>query len=279
MTLSFDGVHKIIRARRGFARLNLAEMWEFRELIYFLAWRDILVRYKQTVIGVLWALIRPLLTIVIFTIVFGRFVRVPTGSIPYPILALAGLLPWQLFSTAFSESSSSVVGNAQLVSKIYFPRLIMPLSAIVASLADFLVSLFMLAVLIVWYRVPVSATIVWMPLFLFLCLIIALGSGIWFAALYVRYRDIRHVIPFIVQLGLYISPVGFPSSVVPARWRFLYSLNPMVGVIDGFRWSLFGGRNPIYLPGLAISVALSIAILIGGTYYFRNTERLFADII
>ena len=272
-------MHKIIRARSGFARLNLDEIWAFRELIYFLAWRDVLVRYKQTVIGVLWALVRPFLTIVIFSIVFGRFAKVPTGTLPYSVLALAGLLPWQLFSSAFSESSSSVVGNSQLVSKVYFPRLIMPLSAIVASLADFLVALGMLAVLMAWFRVPVSATIFYMPLFLFLCLVIALGSGIWFAALYVRYRDIRHVIPFIVQLGLYISPVGFPSSVVPERWRFLYSLNPMVGVIDGFRWSLFGGRNPIYMPGLAISIAVSIAILIGGTYYFRNTERLFADII
>jgi len=272
-------VHKIIRARRGFARLNLAEMWEYRELIYFLAWRDVLVRYKQTVIGVLWALVRPFITIVIFTIVFGRFAHVPSGPIPYPVLALAGLLAWQLFSTAFSESSSSVVGNAQLVSKIYFPRLIMPVSAIVTALADFFVALAMLAVLMAWYRVPVSASVIWLPLFILLCLVIALGSGIWFAALYVRYRDIRHVIPFIVQLGLYISPVGFPSSVVPERWRFLYSLNPMVGVIDGFRWSLFGGRNPIYLPGLAISIVLSILILIGGAYYFRNTERLFADII
>ena len=272
-------MHKVIKARTGAARLNLAELWEFRELIYFLAWRDILVRYKQTVIGVLWALVRPFVTIVVFTIVFGRFARVPSGSIPYPVLALAGLIAWQLFSTAFSESSSSVVGNSQLVSKVYFPRLIMPLSAIVSSLADFVVTLAMLAMLMLWYRVPVSPTVAWLPLFLLLCLIIALGSGIWFAALYVRYRDIRHLIPFIVQLGLYISPVGFPSSIVPERWRFLYSLNPMAGVIDGFRWSLFGGRNPIYMPGLALSIVLSIAILISGAYYFRNTERLFADII
>lgn len=272
-------MHKIIRARKGLAQLNLGEIWEYRELIVFFAWRDVLVRYKQTVIGVLWALLRPFLTIVIFSIVFGRFAQVPTGTIPYPVLALAGLLPWQLFATAFSESSGSVVGNAQLVSKVYFPRLIMPLSGIVASLADFFVALVMLAGLMAWYRVPVSATIFWMPLFLFLCLLVALGSGIWFAALYVRYRDIRHVIPFIVQLGLYISPVGFPSSVVPEKWRFLYSLNPMVGVIDGFRWSLFGGRNPIYMPGLTISIVLAIVIIIGSAYYFRHMERLFADII
>jgi lipopolysaccharide transport system permease protein len=272
-------VHKVIRARTGFARLNLEELWEFRDLVYFLAWRDVLVRYKQTVIGVVWAVLRPFVTIVIFTIVFGRLAHVPSGTIPYPVLALAGLLAWQLFSTAFAESSSSVVGNAQLVSKVYFPRLIMPLSSIVASLADFLVALVMLAALMVWYRVPVSATVVWLPFFVVLCLIIALGSGLWFAALYVRYRDIRHVIPFVVQLGLYVSPVGFPSTIVPARWRLLYSLNPMVGVIDGFRWSLFGGRNPIFTPSIAFAVLGSIAILISGAYYFRNTERLFADII
>ncbi|PYQ27816.1 MAG: phosphate ABC transporter permease [Acidobacteria bacterium] len=272
-------MHKIIRARSGLARLNLEELWEFRELIYFLAWRDVLVRYKQTAIGVLWAVFRPFLTIVVFSVVFGRFAHVPTGTLPYPVLSLAGLLAWQLFSTAFAESSSSVVSNPQLVSKIYFPRMIMPLSAVVASLVDFFVALAMLAVLMIWYRVPLSPSIVWLPLFIFLCLLIALGTGIWFAALYVRYRDIRHLIPFIVQLGLYISPVGFPSSMVPERWRFVYSLNPMVGVIDGFRWSLFGGRNPIYVPGLTISIVLSIAALIGGAYYFRNTERLFADII
>ena len=272
-------MHKVIRARRGFARLNLGEVWQFRDLIYFLAWRDVLVRYKQTALGILWALIRPLLTIVIFTIVFQRFAGVPSGDLPYPVLALAGLLPWQLFSTAFAESSGSVVANAQLVSKVYFPRLIMPLSAIVAGIADFFVALVMLAGLLIWYQVPVSPNILWMPLFLILCLVTALGCGVWFAALYVRYRDVRHLTPFVLQMGLYISPVGFPSSIVPEKWRFLYSLNPMVGVIDGFRWSLFGGTNPIYPPALAISMVGSILVLIAGAYYFRNTERLFADII
>ena len=272
-------MHKVINARSGFAPLNLGELWEFRDLIYFLAWRDILVRYKQTVIGVLWAVLRPFMTIVIFTIVFGRLAKVPSGSLPYPVLALAGLLPWQLFATGFSESSGSVVGNAQLVSKVYFPRLIMPLSSIVSALADFVVAFVMMIALIAWYRVPVSANVFWLPLFLVLCLITALGFGIWFAALFVRYRDVRHLTPFILQMGLYISPVGFPTSIVPERWRFLYSLNPMVGVIDGFRWSLFGGQNPIDGTALTISVVLSLAILISGVYYFRNTERLFADII
>jgi lipopolysaccharide transport system permease protein len=272
-------VHKIIKAGSGLIPLNLGELWQFRDLVYFLAWRDILVRYKQTVIGVLWAVIRPLLTIVIFTFVFGRLAKVPSGDLPYPVLALAGLLPWQLFSTAFAESSASVVSNSQLVSKVYFPRLIMPVSAIVTAIADFLVALVMLLGLLVWYRVPVSVNALWLPLFLLLCLTTALGCGIWFAALFVRYRDVRHLSPFILQMGLYISPVAFPTSIVPERWRFLYSLNPMVGVIDGFRWSLFGGENPIYVPALVLSIALSIVILITGAYYFRNTERLFADII
>lgn len=272
-------MHKILRARRGFAPLNLGELWQFRDLIYFFTWRDILVRYKQTVIGILWAVLRPFLTMVIFTFVFGRLANVPSGNIPYPVFALGGLLPWQLFANAFSESAGSVVGNAQLVSKVYFPRLIMPVSAIVSSIADFLVAFAMLVILLIVYRVPVSLNIFWLPLFILLCLVTALGSGIWFAALYVRYRDIRHVLPFILQMGLYVSPVGFPTSMVPERWRFLYSLNPLVGVIDGFRWSLFGGANPIYVPGLVLSIVFSLVILVGGAYYFQNTERRFADII
>ena len=272
-------MHKVIKARAGLAPLNLGEVWQFRDLIYFLAWRDILARYKQTAIGVLWAVIRPLMTVAIFTIVFGRLARVPSGNLPYSVLALSGLLPWQLFATAFGESSGSVVANSQLVSKVYFPRLIMPISAVVTALVDFLITLAMLVALIAWYRVPVSANILWLPLFLLLCLITALGCGIWFAALFVRYRDVRHLTPFILQMGLYISPVGFPTSIVPEKWRFLYSLNPMVGVIEGFRWSLFGEHNLVSQPALALSVALSLLILLTGAYYFRNTERLFADII
>jgi lipopolysaccharide transport system permease protein len=272
-------VEKIIRPRRGLAELKLDELWEYRELIVFLAWRDLLVRYKQTVIGILWALIRPLLTMVIFTIVFGHWAKVPSGGIPYPLFALAGLLPWQLFSSIFSEASASVVGNSQLVSKIYFPRLIIPLSATVIAIVDFAVSAVMMIALMIWYRIPPSANI-WMVIPLtFLCTLAGLGTGIWFAALFVRYRDVRHVIPFIMQMGLYISPVGFSTAMVPQRWRLLYSLNPMVGVIDGFRWAIFGGANPIYVPGLLVSVVLAAALLVGGMFYFRNTERIFADII
>jgi lipopolysaccharide transport system permease protein len=272
-------VHKVVRPRHGLAQLKLEELWTYRELVFFLAWRDVLVRYKQTAIGVAWAIIRPVVPMIIFTFVFGRLAKFPTGSIPYPIFALAGLLPWQLFSTAFGEASSSVVSNAQLVSKVYFPRLIIPISSVVTALVDFGVSLALLFVLMLWYRVPVSVHVVWAIPILLLCLLFALGTGVWFAALFVRYRDVRHVIPFVVQMGLYVSPVGFASSVIPERWRFLYSLNPMVGVIDGFRWSLFGGAQPPYAAALVISIVVASAILIAGMYYFRATERIFADII
>jgi len=272
-------VHKVLRARHGLAQLKLEELWEYRELLVFLAWRDILVRYKQTAIGILWAVIRPLITMVIFTVIFGHLAKLPSGKLPYPILAFAGLLPWQLFSTAFSDASASIVGNGQLVSKVYFPRLIIPISATMSSFADFLVSVVMLAFLMIWYRIPVSGNAIWLVGFTALCMLAAIGGGIWFAALFVRYRDVRHVIPFAIQLGLYISPVGFASTIVPAKWRLLYSLNPMVGVIDGFRWSLFGSAYPLYTPALAISLAVSLAMLVGGMYYFRHVERIFADII
>jgi len=272
-------MHKVLRARHGLAALKLEELWQYRELMFFLAWRDLLVRYKQTVIGILWALIRPLVTMVVFTIIFGRLAKLPSGRIPYPLFALAGLLPWQLFSTAFTEASASVVGNSQLVSKVYFPRLIIPISATFSALADFLISAGMLIVLMIWYHVGISVNVVWLAPLLVLCMLTSVGSGIWFAALFVRYRDVRHVIPFIVQFGLYISPVGFTSAIIPAKWRLLYSVNPMVGVIEGFRWALFDGANAIYAPGLVISVVFAVIMLVGGMYYFRNTERVFADII
>jgi lipopolysaccharide transport system permease protein len=272
-------MHKVLRPRRGLAGLNLGELWAYRELLFFLAWRDILVRYKQTVIGILWAFIRPLVAMVIFTFVFGRLAKLPSNAVPYPVFAFAGLLPWQLFSTAFLEASGSVVGNAQLVSKVYFPRLIIPISATFSALADFLVSLVMLAGLLLWYRVPVSANVLWLIPLTALCMLLAIGSGIWFSALFVRYRDIRHLIPFVMQLGIYLSPVGFTSAIIPERWRLLYSLNPMVGVIEGFRWALFGGQNAIDTAALALSVSIGLLMLAGGTMYFRNTERAFADII
>ena len=227
----------------------------------------------------LWAFIRPLVSMVVFTVIFGRIAKLPSNSIPYPLFAFAGLLPWQLFSTAFAEASGSVVGNAQLVSRVYFPRLIIPISATFSALADFVVSAVMLIGLLLWYRVPVSANVLWILPLTALCMLIAVGSGIWFSALFVRYRDVRHLLPFVMQLGIYISPVGFTSAVVPERWRLFYSLNPMVGVIDGFRWALFGGANTLSPSALALSVAIAAIMLAGGTVYFRNTERVFADII
>jgi len=272
-------MHRILRPRHGLARLKLDELWEYRELMLFLAWRDILVRYKQTVIGILWAFLRPFITIIILTIIFGRLAKLPSGHVPYALFAFAGLLPWQLFATAFGDASNSVVSNSQLVSKVYFPRLIIPISATFSSLADFLISAAMLALLMIWYRVPVDANVMWLVPFTLLCMLAALGSGIWFAALFVRYRDIRHVIPFVIQFGLYISPVGFATAIVPPKWRLLYSVNPIVGVIDGFRWALFGGMNTLYVPGIVMAVAFALVLLVGGMYYFRNTERVFADII
>lgn len=277
--VTFRAVHKILRPRHGLARLRLGELWQYRELMFFLAWRDILVRYKQTEIGVLWALLRPVLTMLIFTVIFGRLAKLPSGNLPYPVFAFAGLLPWQLFSTAFAEASNSIAGSSQLVSKVYFPRLIIPIGATLSVLVDFFVSAIMLAAMMAWYGVGVSRHFLWLIPLTALCMLVAIGGGIWFAALYVRYRDVRHLMPFIVQFGLYVSPVGFMSTLIPVKWRLLYSLNPMVGVIDGFRWALFGGSNVLYGPSIALSLTLTVVVLISGMYYFRHTERIFADII
>jgi lipopolysaccharide transport system permease protein len=255
------------------------DLWRFRELLYFLSWRDILVRYKQTVIGVAWSVIRPVLTMIVFTVIFGKLAKFPSGNAPYAILVYAAMLPWQFFANALSESSNSLITNANMISKVYFPRLIVPGSAVIVSLVDFLISFVVLAVLMAWYRFVPDWRIVTLPLFLFLALLASLGFSLWLSALNVKYRDFRYIVPFIVQFGLYISPVGFSSSVVPAKWRLLYSLNPMVGVIDGFRWAILGGDVQIYWPGFFLSMSLTLLVLYGGVKYFRNTERIFADII
>ena len=252
----------------------------YRELFLFLVWRDILVRYKQTVLGLAWCLLRPLLTMVVFSVVFGRLAGFPTeGGAPYPILVLAGLLPWQLFAGAVGDSSNSLVGNAALISKIYFPRLIIPASAVMVSLVDFAISLAMLLGLMTWYGYLPSSRIVTLPIFLILALLAALSLGFWTSALSVKYRDFRLIVPFALQFGLYLSPVGFSSRVVPDEWFWLYTLNPLVGVIDGFRWALLQEAPPLYLPGLFNSAALTILVGIGGLIYFRSTEQRFADII
>ncbi|MEM7033993.1 MAG: ABC transporter permease [Chloroflexota bacterium] len=254
------------------------DMWEYRELFLFLAWRDITVRYKQTAIGVAWALIRPILIMIIFTVVFGRLAGLPSGDIPYPILVYAALLPWQLFANALSESSNSLITNAQMISKVYFPRLAIPTSAVAVSFIDFLLSFVILIGLMIWYQFTPTWQIILLPLFILLASSAALGAGLWFASLNVAYRDFRYVVPFIVQFGLYVSPVGFSSDVVPEHWRLLYSLNPMVGVIDGFRWVILGNTQ-IYWPGFILSTSLVVVLLSSGLWYFRKTERTFADVI
>ena len=255
------------------------DLWNYRELFYFLAWRDILVRYKQTVIGILWAVLRPFLTMVVFTIVFGKLAKFPSEGAPYPILVFAAMLPWQFFSNAFSESSNSLIGNANLISKVYFPRLVIPTSSVIVSFVDFLISGTILLALMLWYGFVPTWRIITLPLFTALAFAAAMSAGLWIAALNVKYRDFRYVVPFIVQLGLYISPVGFSSSVVPEAWRFLYSLNPMVGVIDGFRWAILGKESTLYMPGVLLSLGLVGILLVGGLKYFRKTERTFADLI
>jgi lipopolysaccharide transport system permease protein len=255
------------------------DLFRYRELFYFLAWRDVLVRYKQTVIGVLWALIRPFLTMVVFVFVFARIAKLPSDGVPYPVMVFAAMLPWQLFATSLSEGSSSLITNSNLISKVYFPRLIIPASSVIVSFVDFIISLGLLGLLMAWYHVWPSWHLLSLPVFTILALIASAGAGLWLAALNVEYRDFRYVVPFIVQFGLYVSPVGFTSAIVPEKWRLLYSLNPMVGVIDGFRWAVSAGRAQIYLPGLLCSVVVMIALLASGIWYFRKMERTFADVI
>lgn len=255
------------------------DLWRYRELFYFLAWRDVLVRYKQTAIGVLWALIRPLLTILVFTVVFGRLAKLPSDGVPYPILVCAAMLPWQFFANAFSEAGNSLIANTNLISKVYFPRLIVPASTAAVAFVDFLISAVILAGLMIWYGFLPDWRLVALPLFVAMAIGAALGAGLWVAALNVKYRDFRYIIPFIVQFGLYISPVGFSSSVVPETWRLLYSINPMVGVIDGFRWALLRGHEAPYWPSFMLSMALAVFLLLTGVFFFRRTERSFADVI
>jgi lipopolysaccharide transport system permease protein len=255
------------------------DLYRYRELFYFLSWRDILVRYKQTVIGIAWAVIRPFLTMVVFTIVFGKLAKLPSEGAPYPILVFSAVLPWQFFANALSETSNSLIGNANLISKIYFPRLIIPASSVITSFVEFLISGIILVALIIWYQFVPGWRVVTLPFFVAIAFAASIGCGLWLAALNVKYRDFRYIIPFIVQFGLFISPVGFSSSIVPAKWRLLYSLNPMVGVIDGFRWAIIGGGTSIYWPGFFLSLLLVVILFITGIWYFRKTEKTFADVI
>jgi lipopolysaccharide transport system permease protein len=255
------------------------DLWNFRGLFLFLAWRDLLVRYKQTVVGASWSIVRPFLTLVVITIVFGRVAKLPDLGVPYALLVCAGIIPWQFFSNSFAESSSSLISNANLLSKVYFPRLIIPASSLIVSLVDFIISLLILFALMIYYHFAPSWQIVLLPLFLILDILISFALGIFVSALNVRYRDFRYIVPFFVQVGLFISPVGFSSQIISENHRLLYSLNPMVGVIDGFRWCILGGESKIYFPGFIISILLSLVILIAGIGYFRKVEKNFVDII
>ena len=255
------------------------DLWRYREIFFFLAWRDILVRYKQTAIGALWAVLQPLATMVVFVLIFSVLAKFPSHGIPYPILVYCAMLPWQFFANTLIESSNSLVVNANLISKVYFPRLIIPASSIVPSLVDLGIAGVILVGLMAWYDFWPDWRAVTLPVFMAIAMAASLGLGLWFTALNVKYRDFRYIVPFVVQFGLYISPVGFSTSVVPERWRLLYSLNPMVGVIDGFRWALLGGRASLDWPRLLMSVALIAALLASGVVYFRRTERTFADVI
>jgi lipopolysaccharide transport system permease protein len=256
------------------------DLWRYRELFLILAWRDIAVRYKQTIIGVAWALIRPFLTMVVFTVIFGKVAKLPSeGGAPYSLMVFAAMLPWSLFSTSLSEASNSLIGNEKLISKVYFPRLIIPTATVVTAFVDFLISFGMLLALMVYYQFAPGWNLALLPLFMLLALLTSLGPGLWITALNVKYRDFRYVIPFLVQFGLYVSPVGFSSSVIPEKWRLLYSLNPMVGVIDGFRWCILGGERAIYWPGFLLSLAIVSFFLWLGISRFRKMEKSFADII
>ncbi len=255
------------------------ELWQYRDLFYFLAWRDVLVRYKQTVIGIAWSVLRPVLSMIVFTVIFGKLAKLPSGNIPYPILVFSAMLPWHFFSNTFTISSNALIANVNMVSKVYFPRIIIPTVSMVVSLVDFMISFVILIGLMVWYGFYPDWKIIVLPFLMFLAILTSLGAGYWIAALNVKYRDFRHIVPFVAQFGLYISPVGFSSDVIPEQWRLLYSINPMVGVIDGFRWALSGNNAPIYWEGFCLSVVLAFLLFIFGGIFFLKTERGFADVI
>jgi len=268
----------IIEPPRGWQVINLREIWRYRELLYFLAWRDVKVRYKQTAIGALWAVLQPFLTMVVFSILFGRLMGLDTEGAPYPVFAYAALLPWTFFSGAFTRSGNSLISDANLISKVYFPRLILPFSAVISMLVDFGIAFIILIGMMLYYGITPGAAVLVLPLFLLLAFLTALGIGLWLSALNVKYRDITYVIPFMAQFWLFLTPVAYPTSLIPDRWQLLYSLNPMVGVVEGFRWALLG--NP-YIPGmpLILSTGAVLALFIGGLFYFRRMENEFADVV
>jgi lipopolysaccharide transport system permease protein len=268
----------VIKARKGLFHLDLKAVWEYRELLYFLVWRELKVRYKQTLIGAGWAILQPLLTMVVFTAVFGTFAQIPSDGLPYSIFAYSGLLPWNLFASSLNRGGTSVVGNADLISKIYFPRLILPLSGVLSPMVDFGISFVILVAMMIWFGVFPNWGVLALPLFLLLALLTALAVGLWLSALNVRYRDVGHAIPFLVQLWMFASPIAYPVSLIPEKWRLLYGLNPMAGVIEGFRWALLGQESPDFRV-ITISSVMVLALLLPGIVYFKYTERTFADVV
>lgn len=277
--VSVTEIVNTVEPSRGWVPIRLGELWEYRELLYFLVWRDVKVRYKQTALGALWAIIQPFFTMVVFSVFFGGLAKVPSDGIPYPIFSYAGLLPWTFFSNGLAQAAASVVGNSSLVTKVYFPRLVVPLSSVLGGLPDLAIAFVLLIGMMFYYGIVPTAAVLWLPAFALLALVTALGVGLWMSALNVQYRDIRYAVPFLIQIWMFASPVAYPSSLLSEPWRTLYGLNPMVGVLDGFRWSLLGTANGVFGPMLAASAAMSVLILISGAFYFRRMERSFADVV
>jgi lipopolysaccharide transport system permease protein len=272
----------VIQPSRGLAALGLRDVWAYRELLYFLAWRDVKVRYKQTVLGVLWVVLQPLVSMIIFTVLFGILLRVDSGNVPYPVFAFAGLLPWNYFSQALTRSSTSVVNSSHLITKIYFPRLVIPLSGVLSSLVDFAIAFGALILLMIVYGIVPTAGLLLLPVLIGLAMVTALGFGLWLSALNVRYRDVGYLLPFLIQIWMYVTPVVYGSNLIPERFRFLLSLNPMTGVVEGFRWALLGPAavgDYLSAPLLGISIGISLVVLVSGAFFFRSTERTFADIV
>ena len=268
----------VIRASRGWVPPNLRELWQYRELVYFLIWRNVKVRYKQTTLGIAWAILQPVATMLVFSLFFGKLAEMPSDGLPYPMFALAALVPWTFFANGLTQSASSVVQDEQLIRKVYFPRLAIPISTVLSGVVDFLLAFAVLLVMLPFYGILPSANVIWLPLLLVLAFVSTLGVGLWLSALNVRYRDVRHATPFLTQFWLFATPIAYPSSLVPESWRTLYGVNPMVGVVEGFRWALLGvDTHPG--PMIAVSTVTALAILAGGVLYFRSMERYFADIV
>jgi len=268
----------IIQPTGGWRHINLAEIWKYRELLYFLAWRDIKIRYKQTVLGAAWAIIQPFFTMVIFTIFFGRLAKIPSDGIPYPIFSYCALVPWTFFANGLRQSTSSLVTSGNLVKKVYFPRLILPISAVISGVVDFVLAFMVLLGMMLFYGIVPTVNVVWLPLLLLLALIASLGVGMWLTAMNVQFRDVRHTVPFLIQVWLFATPIVYPSSLLPEPWRTLYGINPMAGVVEGFRWALLG-TNMAPGPIIFVSAVVAVGLLISGAFYFRRLEKTFADVV